>query len=308
MTVIETRNLRKTYGDTVALEGIDLEVERGTVHGLVGPNGAGKTTAMQLIVGLLSPTEGEAFVGSEPAGSIDAKKHIGYSPQNLALYDSMTGRQYLEHMGRVTGMSKSSVRERSAELLEWLDMTDAASRRVGEYSGGMRQRIGLAQAMIHEPEVLILDEPTTGLDPTGRQQVMDALQELPAEGITVFVSSHILAELEQYIDTVTILRDGQLVLTDSIDAVQSAYGGEAFAVETDADDRVKALLAGTDLVQAVEQESDRLVVMTDPPDEFRQELQQMLLDEGIALRSLTAEGTLQEAFADIVAESEEVDQ
>jgi ABC-2 type transport system ATP-binding protein len=301
MSIIETTNLTKHFGETVAVDSLDLEVERGSVHGLVGPNGAGKTTAMQLIIGLLSPTEGEAAVAGEPAGSLAAKEKIGYAPQDLALYDSMTGREYLEYMGKVAGMDSSAVADRADELLDWLDMTDAADRPTGEYSGGMRQRIGLAQAMIHEPELLLLDEPTRGLDPTGRQKIMDSLESLPDEGITVFVSSHVLSELEQYINDVTILQDGRHVMTDTIDAVQDAYGGEAFSVETGDNEAVLALLEGHELVQSVEVEDGALLVMTDQPEEFRQALQQLLVDEGISLRSLSEEGTLQEAFADIVA-------
>lgn len=304
MTMIEAHNLTKRYGETVAVENVDLAVEKGSVHGLVGPNGAGKTTAMQLLIGLISPTEGKAYVDGEPAGSIEAKRRIGYSPQELALYESMTGREYLEYMGRVSGMDRGAVRTRADELIEWLGLEEAANRRTGNYSGGMQQRISLAQAMIHEPDLLILDEPTVGLDPTGRQQIMDALKALPDEGITVFVSSHVLSELEQYIDSVTILQDGRKVMTDTIDAVQRTYGGQAFAVETGDNETAEELLAASQTVQTVERQDGRLIVMTDQPDEFREELQSILLENGISLRSLSEEGTLQEAFADIVSRNE----
>ena len=298
--MIAASNLTKTYGETTAVGGLDLDVEEGSVHGFVGPNGAGKTTTMQMIVGLISPSEGSVTIDGEPAGSVAAKSKIGYSPQELSLYDSMTGWEYLRHMGQVAGMSRSEVNERAEELLEWLSLTDAADQEAGGYSGGMKRRLSIAQARIHEPELLILDEPTTGLDPAGRQTIMDALESLPEEGITVFVSSHVLAELEQYIDTVTILRDGELVVTDSIDSVQDTYGGEAFAVDTDNNAAVAELLADHDLVRSVEREDGELLVMTDQPDEFRQALQQSLVDEGISLLSLTEEGTLQEAFTDII--------
>lgn len=305
MTMIETHNLTKRFGDVVAVESLDLTVKEGTVHGFVGPNGAGKTTAMQMIIGLLQPTEGKAFVGGEPAGSLAAKEQIGYSPQEVAMYDSMTGRRYLEYMGRAAGMDRSDARERAEELVEWLDLTGAEDRRTANYSGGMQRRLSLAQAMIHDPDVLILDEPTTGLDPTGRQQIMDALEELADEGLTVFVSSHVLSELEQYIDVVTIIRDGEHVLTDSIAAVQEGYGGEAFSVQTEDDERVAEFLGDGDLVQSVERETDRLLVTTDDADRFRRELQELLVEEGISLRSLSEEGTLQEAFTDIVGATDD---
>jgi len=303
--MIETTNLTKHFGETVAVDGIDLTVEEGSVHGFVGPNGAGKTTAMQLLVGLLSPTDGEATIGGEPAGSKAAKELLGYSPQELALRESMTGRGYLEYMGRAAGMDKSDVRERADELLSWLDLKEAAGRRVGSYSGGMQRRLSLAQAMIHDPELLILDEPTTGLDPSGRQKIMDALRELPEQGMTVFVSSHVLAELEQYVGTVTILRDGEIVITDTIDAVQQAYGGQALAVETDDDERVGELLADIEVARNIEIEDGRLLVMTDDADQLRERLQGLLVEHDISLRSMSEAGTLQEAFADILEEGEQ---
>jgi ABC-2 type transport system ATP-binding protein len=298
--MIEATNLTKRYGEETAVEGINLTVERGGVHGFVGPNGAGKTTTMKMLVGLLDPTEGEVSIGGEPAGSVAAKRQIGYSPQELSLYDSMTARRYLHFMGRTAGMSKAAARERTDELLEWINLTDAADRPVGGYSGGMQRRVSLAQAMIHDPDLLILDEPTTGLDPAGRQTIMDALESLPEEGMTVFVSSHVLAELEQYIDDVTIVRDGEHVVTDSVDAVRDEHGGEAFAVETGDNERLEPLLAEHPLVNSVEVDDDELLVMTDQPDEFRRQLQQLLVDEGISLHSLTEKGTLQEAFTDII--------
>ena len=303
--MIETTNLTKHFGETVAVDGIDLTVEEGSVHGFVGPNGAGKTTAMQLLVGLLSPTDGEATIGGEPAGSKAAKELLGYSPQELALRESMTGRGYLEYMGRAAGMDKSDVRERADELLSWLDLKEAAGRRVGSYSGGMQRRLSLAQAMIHEPELLILDEPTAGLDPSGRQKIMDALRELPEQGMTVFVSSHVLAELEQYVGKVTILRDGEVVITDTIDAVQQAYGGQALAVETDDDERVGELLADIEVARNIEIEDGRLLVMTDDADQLRERLQGLLVEHDISLRSMSEAGTLQEAFADILEEGEQ---
>jgi len=300
MTLVEAEDLTKDYGDVRALDGLDLTVEAGSVHGLVGPNGAGKTTAMQLIVGLISPTAGEARVGGEPAGSVAAKERIGYSPQQLAPKASMSGRRYLTFVGRVAGLDRSAARDRAAELIEWLDLEAAAERRIGGYSGGMRRRISLAQALVHEPDLLVLDEPTAGLDPSGRQQVMDALEAIPEAGTTVFVSSHVLAELEQYVDVVTILRDGEEIVTDDVDVVQRTYGGEAIAVRTDDDETARELLAGAETVGTVEATEDRLLVTTDEPDACRREIQERLLEHDVALQSLSAEGTLQEAFVEAV--------
>jgi ABC-2 type transport system ATP-binding protein len=302
MTMIEARDLTKRFGETTAVDGIDLVVEEGSVHGFVGPNGAGKTTTMQMMVGLLEPTAGDVTIAGEPAGTTAANERLGYSPQELPLHESMTGRRYLEYMGRAAGMDRGEAGDRATELLAWLDLEDAATQRIDEYSGGMKRRISLAQAMIHDPELLILDEPTTGLDPTGRQQIMDALRDLPEEGITVFVSSHVLSELEQYVGTVTVLRDGEIVTTDSIEGIQRAYGGTALAIETDDDDAVVELLSDVEAARNVELEADRLVVMTDDPDELRTQLQALLVEHDISLQSMSEAGTLQETFADIVEE------
>jgi len=299
MTMIETTNLAKRYGDLTAVDGIDLTVEAGSIHGFVGPNGAGKTTTMQMLVGLVSPTEGEALIDGAPAGSIEANATIGYSPQEPALEEGMTGRSYLHYMGKMAGLD-DDLEERTEAVLAWIDMDDAADQPIGEYSGGMQRRISLAQAMIHEPDLLILDEPTAALDPSGRMAIIESLEDLTEEGVTVFVSSHVLAELEQFIDTVSILRDGTLVETGPVDDIETGGSGQAFAVETDDDDRLAALLDERSWVTEVTREDDILAVRTDQPDEFRSELQQLLADEGILLQSLQETGGLEEAFADVV--------
>jgi len=299
MAMIETTNLTKRYGDLTAVECVDLTVEAGSIHGFVGPNGAGKTSTMQMLVGLTSPTEGEALIDGAPAGSIEANATIGYSPQDPALEEGMTGRSYLHYMGKMAGL-EDDLEERTEEVLAWIDLADAADQPIGEYSGGMQRRISLAQAMIHEPDLLILDEPTAALDPSGRMAIIESLEDLTEEGVTVFVSSHVLAELEQFIDTVSILRDGTLVETGPVDDIETGGSGQAFAVETDDDDRLAALLDDRSWVTEVTREDDVLAVRTDQPDEFRSELQQLLADEGILLQSLQETGGLEEAFADVV--------
>ncbi len=216
---IETTDLTKQFGDLTAVDGINLSVEQGRIHGFVGQNGAGKTTTIQMLVGLLSPTAGSATICGEPAGSLAAKKRIGYSPQEPQFYSTMTGYDYLRYMGKTAGMGGDAA-DRAKELLEWLDLDDAAHKKIGGYSGGMKRRLSMAQAVIHDPDVLILDEPTATLDPEGRKEIIDALQDMTDEGMTVFVSSHVLDELEKFIEYVTILHEGTLVESGPLDAIQ----------------------------------------------------------------------------------------
>jgi len=302
MTMIETTNLTKRYGDFTAVDGIDLTVERGSIHGFVGPNGAGKTTTMQMLVGLTSPTEGEALIDGEPAGTLAAKQALGYAPQEPALYESMTGLDYLVYMGKVAGMS-DGITERARDLLSWLDLSDAAAQPIGGYSGGMQRKLSLAQAMIHEPDLLILDEPTATLDPEGRASIIDSLERLTEEGMTVFVSSHVLAELEQFIDTVTVLHDGQIATSGPLEEIESGVDTATYLVDSSDNDRLRALLADHPAVERVQHAEDGgLTLLTEDPEAFTADLHSVMADAGITLRSLEQAGGLEEAFLDLIEE------
>lgn len=296
MKMIETQNLAKRFEETVAVDRINLEVEERSIHGFVGPNGAGKTTTMRMLVGTLNPTEGEAYIKGEKAGSISAKELIGYSPQNPQFYDSMNALDYLEYMGEMSGMG-SETREKAKELLQWLELEGMEDKKIGDYSGGMKRKLSLAQAMIHEPQLLILDEPTAGLDPEGRMSIINSLEELTTEGMTVFVSSHVLAELEKFIDTVTILRDGELVTTRPLDKLAGTYSSEAFVVSTPSNDELMGILEEEAFIDEVWKEDDKeLRILTDEPDEFKLRLVNLLAENEIRLDSFKQEGGLEEAF------------
>lgn len=300
MAMIETTNLTKHYGDVKAVRGIDVTVEEGSIHGFVGPNGAGKSTTMGMLVGVVTPTVGEAFVDGEPAGSQAALEKIGYAPQDPVFYESMTGRAYLRYVGTVAGVD-GSVAERVEELLEWLDLADAADQRIAGYSGGMERRLGLAQAMVHDPELLILDEPTAELDPQGRASIIEALENLTDEGKTVFVSSHVLAELEQFIEAVTVIDDGRVVTSGPLEEIRAGVE-ETYLVESTDDDRLADLLAARETVERVEphDEEDGLVVWTDDRDAFATDLPRVLSDADVGLRSMHSGNGLEEAFLEMI--------
>ena len=202
---------------TVALDRLDLEVAAGEIYGFLGPNGAGKTTTIKLLLGLLAPTAGRAEVLGEDARGLAHRARLGYLPENPAFYDYLTGRELLDFCGRLAGLAGPGRRRRIDELLGLVGLERAADVRLGRYSKGMLQRAGLAQALLGDPRLLILDEPQSGLDPAGRKEVRDLILRLAAEGRTVLFSSHILADAEMICDRVGILRAGRLVAAGRLD-------------------------------------------------------------------------------------------
>jgi ABC-2 type transport system ATP-binding protein len=193
-----------------AVHDVSFDVQRGEIFGLLGPNGAGKTTTIKMLLGFVKPSQGTATVGGEPAGSIEARRRMGYLPENPALYEYLTGVEYLRYAGRLAGLGRSEARQRSARLLEQVGLADRADRPIRRFSKGMVQRLGLAQAMIGDPELLILDEPMSGLDPIGRKDVRDLILRFRDEGRTIMFSTHILSDVEMICDRVAILIDGRV--------------------------------------------------------------------------------------------------
>jgi ABC-2 type transport system ATP-binding protein len=214
---IRVQGLRKIYATGLltknkfqSLAGVDLEVRRGEVFGLLGPNGAGKTTMIKILLGIIRPTAGEAFVLGEAAGSKQARRHIGYLPENLNFAAHQTATRAMQFYGRLSCLDEATIRTRSRELIELVGLKGRDRELVTRFSKGMRQRLGLAQAMLHDPDLLILDEPTDGLDPVGRSQIRQLITLLRDQGKTVFLNSHILQEVELVCDRVAILVAGQI--------------------------------------------------------------------------------------------------
>jgi ABC-2 type transport system ATP-binding protein len=215
--VLRAEKLAKTYRlgffrkRVEAIRDVSLEVAPGQIFGLLGPNGAGKTTTLKVLMGLVRASSGKAEVFGMPAGDVRARRRLGYLPETPYFYDYLTGREFLMLVGQLSDLSRKEAAKRADGLLERVGIAEAATRALRRYSKGMLQRIGLAQTLIHDPELVILDEPLTGLDPIGRKQLRELIAELRAEGKTVVFSSHVLSDVEQLADRVAIVVRGRTV-------------------------------------------------------------------------------------------------
>ena len=212
--IVETHGLTKKYGDITAVEDLDLSVYRGEVFGLLGPNGAGKTTTTLMLLGLTEPTAGYAKIQGMDCltDTINVKRITGYLPDNVGFYPDMTGRENLRFTGRLNGLDRADCEKRIERLLERVGMTDAADRKTGTYSRGMRQRLGIADVLMKDPKVIIMDEPTLGIDPEGMRELTALIQRLSTEdGRTILISSHQLYQVQQICDRVGIFVAGKLI-------------------------------------------------------------------------------------------------
>jgi len=244
-TAISVEKLSKEYRGkrrqkVEALKNLSLAVAPGEVYGFLGPNGAGKSTTIKIIVGQIRPTKGQAAIFGEPAGSCQSRHKIGYLPENPALYDFLTAREYLAMVGRCFQMSPKSLKTESERALDLLDLQSAANRPIRGYSKGMVQRLALAQALLHDPELYILDEPMSGLDPVGRVLVKEIMQDLKRRGKTVFFSTHVIADVEAVCDRVAIVANGELRAESAVNEIIAA-GIDGYMVRL-----VDAPLAGLD--------------------------------------------------------------
>lgn len=225
MNAVEIENIHKSFpghwgkGGVYAVKGVSLSIAQGSVYGLIGPNGSGKSTIMKALVGLLSPDEGSCRVFGQPATAASNRKEIGFLPENPYFYKFLTGEETVRFYGRLCGLSGKELKERTAEMLELAGLTEAAHRRLGGYSKGMLQRVGLAQALVQRPRLLVLDEPTAGVDPIGSRAIRDIILNLKEQGMTVFLCSHLLEQVQEICDNVGILYRGCLIANGTMEAI-----------------------------------------------------------------------------------------
>jgi len=297
MAVIETRGLTKRFGDVLAVDELDLTVREGEVYGFLGPNGAGKTTTIGLLLGLVRPTAGSARVfGAEVGTEVrSVRGRIGVLPAHAELYDRLTARRHLQFVVRVKDADDDP-----AALLERVGLEDAIDRRAGEFSTGMAQRLKLAMALVDEPDLLILDEPTTGLDPNGARQMRELVRRENDRGATVFFSSHIMGQVEAICDRVGVLDGGRLVAEDTVAGIRaSATGGPELSVTVDDPDGAADRVRATEGVASVAVEGKTLRIALTTVD-AKGRAMNAVAESGVGIRDFDLrEETLEDAFADL---------
>lgn len=270
--IIECVSLTKVFADfwgrgkVLAVDQLDLEVRPGEVFGLLGPNGSGKTTTIKMLLGLLYPTRGRARVFDRPPTDTAVKRRIGFMPEESYLYRFLNARETLDYYGRLFRLDRSERRDRIDQLIEMVGLKRAAHRPVGQYSKGMARRIGLAQALINDPDLLILDEPTTGLDPIGSRQIKDVILELAKRGKTVLLSSHLLADVEDVCDRVAIMYGGKLQAAGTVSQLLARQDVTQITIPQPDDATLQRVQA------VIERETGRPVVSVSHPRDRLEEL------------------------------------
>ena len=304
---IEALDLSKVYASRfgsrriTALDGIDLRVEEGQVFGLLGPNGAGKTTTVKILLGLTRPSRGRASLLGLPASDPESRRRVGYLPEGHRFPGYLTARQTLSIFGRMSGLDFGLIRKRAPELLERVRLSEWSDVRVKKFSKGMTQRLGLAAALIHDPQVLLLDEPTDGVDPVGRREIRDMLQEEAGRGKAILLNSHLLSEIERTCDRVAVLRGGRVVAEGRIEDL-TATGFRYKLVATGVDDSLVAAFRETGA--SVERVNGHLDVTAKDLDHVNALVDRLRAAGGKLQELSPVRSSLEDVFVGLVREGE----
>jgi len=298
---IETHNLRKVFGNKVAVRGLSLSVRRGEIFGFLGPNGAGKSTSIKMLLGLVKPSGGQAKILGRPYSNVEVRRKVGFLPEDFRFYDWLTATELLALHGRLCGLAPAQLRDRVPAYLELVGLTPHRDRRLRGFSKGMLQRIGLAQALIHEPDLVFLDEPTSGLDPMGRRLVRDIIRGERTRGATVFLNSHLLSEVEITCDTVVFIKQGEVV--GSRDLRASPDG--AIHVHIRATNLRQEILPGlSSWTSSAHLQNDRLSVSTNSMDLLPQILRYLVTSNVDVFECTPQRLSLEESFLKIMGEDQ----
>lgn len=259
MSLIEISGLKKNFQGSEVIKGLDFKLEKGKCIALVGPNGSGKTTTLRMLSGLMRPSEGKIIFTEVNRGE-DIRKMIGYLPQFPVFYEWMSGLEFLVYVGKLAGLKQKEAMERSLELLDLVGILDAKDRKVGKYSGGMKQRLGIAQALIHHPQLIMLDEPVSALDPIGRREVLDLLEGLKNE-TTILFSTHILTDAEEVCDEILFLHNGKIVESGTMEQLRERYQQAKIDLYFSGNSKdIVAMISSHPLTNSMLMEGDRVSV------------------------------------------------
>jgi len=308
---IWTNNLSKVYGTgkkkVVAVDGIDFKMNSG-VHGFLGPNGAGKTSTINMLIGAISITEGDAFLKGKKAGTKKARKSIGFLPQDPAFYEKLSGLEYLIYLARLNSIPKNIAKQKALNLLKFFDLIEEKDRKIKTYSMGMKQKIGLAAGLIHDPKLLILDEPTSNLDPLVRKKIIDYVRKI-SKDMSIFISSHVLSEVEQMCDRVTIINKGKIILTDTVQNVKKWFSNSTnlYVIDTNSNETLLSVIKRLEMVTNawIDEKEKKIYINTDDVEQFQKEIPKLIVEKGLILKSFyQPESSLQEVFLEIINKEE----
>ncbi|KGX87427.1 ABC transporter ATP-binding protein [Pontibacillus marinus] len=300
MAFVSVDQLSKTFDKTAVIKDLSFQLEKGKCVSLLGQNGAGKTTTLRMLSGLMKPTKGTISIdGASP--SSDIRSFIGYLPQHPVFHNWMTGKEFLVYVGRLAHLSKKEATTRAESLLKQVGIEDAKNRRIGKYSGGMKQRLGIAQAMIHKPKLIMLDEPVSSLDPVGRREVLTLLEELKQE-TTVLFSTHILSDAEEVSDELLLLHDGHIVESGTMDDLQSQHDSTridlSFSKEAHA---FEVPISQIDSVENVQREGNQLHIYAKNIENARTEILKLASEQDWPMTKFEVSRTsLEDLFMKVV--------
>jgi ABC-2 type transport system ATP-binding protein len=301
---IETENLTKNFGSLTAVNKLNLKVQKNTIHGFLGPNGAGKTTTIKILVGLLKPTAGSVKVlGQEVhVDDADSRLRIGYMPELPRFPKHLKGAELLDVYGRMYGMTQQQRAEQIPKLIESVGLKGRENDLIGKYSKGMQQRIGIAQALLNNPELVILDEPSIGLDPVGMMEVRELVKTISREGITVFLSSHLLFEVEQICDHVTIINNGSMLASDTLPNVSNQLGPSMIHIEiADLSAAVIAAVKNLSFVSGTWRTGNTLLVQVNTYNDIRANVSQAVTGAGGVIVGMSQKNAnLEDIFIQLV--------
>ncbi len=306
---IETSDLTKCFGSLTAVNKLNLKVKKNTIHGFLGPNGAGKTTTIKILVGLLRPDSGSVKVlGQEVrVDDADSRLNIGYMPELPKFPKHLKGAELLDIYGRMYGMSQQQRAEQVPKLIEMVGLKGRENDLIGKYSKGMQQRIGIAQALLSNPELVVLDEPSIGLDPVGMVEVRELVKAISKEGMTVFLSSHLLFEVEQLCDHVTIINNGSMLVSDTPQNISHALGPAMIHIDlVDLSSPVIAAVKGLEFVSGTWRTDNTLLIQVNTYNDVRAQVSQAVTGAGGVIVGMNQKNaTLEDIFIQLISKDKE---